>query len=279
MTTIGEILSESRDRYFHLLSAITIEAIIAFRIGKDRVFLHTHPEYSMTKQIIDLVFEDLDSAGRGKPLSYITGVKEFCGLSFFVNESVLIPRPESEDIVWLINDWVKKNRLNSPAILDMGTGSGAIALSLATFLPAATLTAADISPEALRVAQKNAISLGVENRLSFVSSDLFSDVKRKYDVIAANLPYIDNTELDGLEVKNWEPRLALDGGKDGIELIAVFLNSAGNYLLRPGLIILEIGARQKTQVELLARKAFPISSITVLPDLAGFDRIVKIVVE
>ena len=214
-----------------------------------------------------------------EPVAYLTGRKEFMGLELEVNPAVLIPRPETELLVEKSLElsagcWADQSVL----IVDVGTGSGAIAVSLAKYLPCARLYAMDISQVALEVAKRNALTHGVEERIVFLEGDLLLPLaglglEGRINLIAANLPYIRTSDLDNLmpDVGFYEPRPALDGGPDGLCLYRRLLSRARVFLSRPGYILMEIGAGQGGEIALgLALAGW---KYEIISDLAGRDRL------
>ena len=221
----------------------------------------------------------------GKPVSYITGMKEFMGLEFAVNEAVLIPRPETE---LLVEEAVKELEAISreaeavPRVLDLCTGSGAIAVSIRHFVPQAEVTATDLSEEALKVARENAERL-TAGGIRFLQGDLFEAFSNLqapgselFNLIVSNPPYIPAKVIDGLmpDVKDFEPRLALDGGTDGLDIYRRLIPQAAEHLAPGGVLLLEIGFDQGETVPDLCRQA-GLGNIAVLKDLAGLDRVVR----
>lgn len=207
---------------------------------------------------------------RREPVAYITGWKGFRGIELNVDERVLIPRPETELLVAV----VKADRPHSA--LDVATGSGAVALALADELPDGGVVATDVSPDALAVAAANAERLGLADRVTLVRSDLLSEVNGTFDAIAANLPYVPSREIDGLQPEiAFEPRAALDGGADGLDLVrelALQVRARGT-LKAGGLIALEIGDDQgPAAARLLADAGF--AAVAIHQDLNGRDRVV-----
>jgi release factor glutamine methyltransferase len=190
----------------------------------------------------------LERRAAREPLAYITGCKEFWSLDFEVTPAVLIPRPETELLVELALGHVRENHAGQTVkILDIGTGSGAIAVSLAVHLPDAEIWAADISSAALRVAESNARRHGVEKRTRFFHSDLFEGLAGTgaiFDLIVSNPPYIRRRELPALapEIRDWEPVAALDGGSDGLEYYPKIIDAAWSHLIEGGTVLLEIGS-------------------------------------
>lgn len=202
------------------------------------------------------------------PVQHLTGVQDFMGFTFKVNEHVLIPRQDTEV---LVEEVLKVSK--GKKVLDMCTGSGCIVISLAKLGQLESATAVDISTEALKVARENAASLEAE--ISFVESDLFEKVEGLYDIIVSNPPYIESEEVDKLapEVKDHEPRLALDGTEDGLYFYRKIIEEADKYLTENGAIFFEIGYNQGEAVsELLRAKGY--QDIKVIKDLPGLDRVV-----
>jgi len=195
-----------------------------------------------------------------KPLQYIIGEAEFMGLSIKVDENVLIPRPETEQLVEKAIKLLENSKSTRHKVLDVGTGSGNIAIALAKFLPSVEVTAIDVSEAAINLAKENAEKNGVSNRINFLVLDLNSDdfPGDKYDMVISNPPYISMNEMNNLqdEVKNWEPDVALTDHSDGIKLIEQIINNVPNSIKRGGHILIEIGGNgQKERVRKLLSKA------------------------
>ena len=217
---------------------------------------------------------------RREPTAYIIGRREFYGLELDVTSAAPIPRPETE---LLVDEALAQARRLQPTcaephFVDVGTGCGAIALAAAMHLPTARVTAIDTSQTALDLARHNAERLGMSERVRFALGDLLSPLAEPTDIIVANLPYVPSGEWGGLapEIRCYEPRAALDGGPDGLRLIARLLNEAPARLRSPGALVLEIGDDQGATVTALTRKAFPAAAIAVKKDLASLDRAVLV---
>lgn len=206
-----------------------------------------------------------------KPAQYIIGSSDFHGLNLKVDERVLIPRPETEELVELI---LSENPESSVSVLDIGTGSGAIALALANSRPDWQITASDLSEDALSLARENAQSCGLN--LAFVRSDCFEAISGNFDIIVSNPPYISEEDKDevGLNVLTSEPHMALFAEEDGYEVYQKIAEQAGDYLTEKGKIYLEIGYKQGDGVADLFRQFFPQKRIRVLKDQFGKDRMV-----
>ncbi len=212
----------------------------------------------------------------GKPVQYITNKQEFMGLSFFVDENVLIPQPDTEILVEEAIKYANQIKENVE-ILDMCTGSGCIGVALAKHVKNAKVTLVDISTKALEVAKKNAKENEVKEKVNFIQSDMFENIKSKFDVIVSNPPYIKTkviNELD-LQVQN-EPKLALDGGENGLKFYEILISEAPKYLKENGKIFLEIGYDQKKEVEELARNSKNYKEIETVKDLANNDRVIEL---
>ena len=215
-----------------------------------------------------------------EPTAYIIGRREFYDLELEVTSAAPVPRPETE---LLVDEAVTQaQRLQptclQPHIVDVGTGCGAIALAVSKRLPTARVTAIDTSRAALDLARRNAEKLGLSERVRFALGDLLSPLDEGADIIVANLPYVPSGEWECLapEIRSYEPRAALDGGSDGLRLIARLLDEAPAHLRSPGALVLEIGDDQGATVAALAREAFPAAAIAVKKDLASLDRAVVI---
>jgi len=214
-----------------------------------------------------------------EPTAYIIGHKEFFGLDFEVTPAAIIPRPETEVLVELAIEAAHKKLLaDALPIADVGTGSGAIAVALASALPEGKITATDTSPEALELAQRNAARHRVDKRIRFLQSDLLDTVPGRVDVLVANLPYVTTADWKALppEIKDHEPREGLDGGPDGLRVIERLLEQAPARLSPSGVLLAEIGDMQGRAAKAAARAAFPEAAVKVMPDPSGRDRVLAV---
>jgi release factor glutamine methyltransferase len=211
-----------------------------------------------------------------EPTAHITGRREFYGLEFSVTPDVLIPRPETETLVEAVIELALRlpATARGPLIADVGTGSGAIAVALAVSLPRAELWATDLSWEALTVAAGNAQRHGVERRIALRHGDLLLPLDRRVDVIVANLPYVSTEDWSRLapELREHEPRLALDGGAEGLDLLKALLHQAPRYLRPGGTVCVEYALGQEDAVARLARASLPGATLRVLNDLTRRPR-------
>jgi len=251
--------------------------LLAHLLGVDRAALHAHPERPLTPEQAARFRQMIAGRGRGVPVAYLTGRRAFFDREFVVSPAVLIPRPETEHLIEAALEWARGRA--GLRIADVGTGSGAIAVTLAARLPDAAVWAIDASEDALAVARHNAARAGVAARITWFRGDLLSPLlanASQVDLIAANLPYIPSADLDGLAVARFEPRAALDGGPDGLDLIRRLLAQAPGVLAPGGLALLEIQSGQGKRVAELAGAAFEGAEVRVLADYAGYDRVVWI---
>lgn len=256
------------------------EVLLRHVLGWDRTQILTRPETELLADDAARYEALLTERERGQPVAYLTGEREFMGLPFAVGPGVLVPRPETEILVEWAADWLRPG--GRDRVVDVGTGSGAIALSLAHLLGAewgGRITGIDISPEALWVAARNRASLGLDDRVTLRRGNLLRDEATHVDLILANLPYLRPEQVDGNPDLTAEPRLALDGGADGLDLVRDLLADAPRVLAPGGAIGLEIDPSQAQAVQALARATFPEAAVTVLHDLAGHARHVIIETE
>jgi release factor glutamine methyltransferase len=214
--------------------------------------------------------------GRRIPLAYVLGSQPFCGLDIEVTPMTLIPRPETEELVVECERLIKTRGLEAPNVLEIGTGTGCVAIALAAALPQAIVYATEISPEALKLAEKNAVKHHKSRQIRFIKEDLFkasAAPKGWADLVVSNPPYIPTAEIKKLEPEVLrEPFLALDGGKDGLDAIRAIVSSAPRFLKKGGWLVLEIGHDQaKAVLKLLAASGF--GDAMVRKDLQGHDRI------
>jgi release factor glutamine methyltransferase len=255
-------------------SRLDAEVLLAHSLGITRAQLHAHPQRQLSPTEVAGCQQLIERRARREPMAYIVGHKEFYGLDFFVDHRVLIPRPETELLV------EKAIEISQPqsVIADVGTGSGAIAISLAVHLPQALVYATDASPAALEVAACNCRRHGVEDRVHLLLGRLLEPLPERVDLIVANLPYVSEAEWAQLppEISRYEPREALDGGPDGLDPIRRLLAQAEGHLKPGGVILLEIGATQGAAVVALARRHFPAARIEIVQDYAGLDRVVMV---
>ncbi len=262
------------------------EMLLLFYLGHDRSFLFAHYADELDDKRSEAYFELVDERATGKPLQYITGRQEFMGISFMVSESVLIPRQDTEalveEVIKIANE--KNKTLGSLDILDLCCGGGAICVSLAYYLTKVRLVALDISKKALSIAMKNAADYKLSGKIKFIQGDMFSPLKigafgsGKFDMIVSNPPYIKSDVLPTLqrEIFEHEPLIALDGGVDGLDFYKKIIARAPKYLKKHGLLLLEIGYDQATDIKELLSLDGRYEEPQIVKDLTGHDRIVKV---
>lgn len=253
------------------------ELLLAHVLGVNRAAILARPDQRLRPKELTRYRNLVTRRASREPLAYILGHREFYGLDFAIDPRALIPRPETE---LLVEHGLSIARQREPPlqIADVGAGSGAIAVTLAVHLPQATLYALDASADALAVIAENARRHRVADRVHCLQSDLLSALPGPVDLITANLPYVTSEEWLALapEIRDHEPRAALDGGSDGLDLIRRLVAAAGPCLCPGGALLLEIGASQGVPVTALARKHFPQAGVQLHPDYAGLDRLVII---
>lgn len=255
-------------------AGIEINAILKFVLKKESSWLLAHDEYLLNEAEAELLNQLLVRLKTREPLAYITGVQEFYGLSFMVNPAVLNPRPETELLVEEAIQWGR--RIDRPIkVLDIGTGSGAILISVLDNLPGGWGVGIDISLAALKVAVENARELDCKAAV-FLNGDLCSAVQGKFDLVCANLPYIPTQAVIEMEHARFEPLQSLDGGTNGLQFIAAVFKQLEGTVKEPGLLLFEIQFDQGERVVAMASESFPGAQIRILNDLAGLNRIVKI---
>ncbi|SHH38620.1 release factor glutamine methyltransferase [Caloranaerobacter azorensis DSM 13643] len=260
------------------------QLILCYTLSVDKLYIYTHPNDKVNVETVDKFFEFINRRREGYPVQYIIQKQEFMGLEFNVAEGVLIPRPDTEILVEKVieivdNSLLKgKKRIN---IVDIGTGSGAITLSLAYYLKNAFVYSIDISKKALDVAKENSKKFGLEDRVLFLEGSLFKplstlNLDNNIDVVVSNPPYIPTDEIEKLqiEVSKYEPRTALDGGEDGLDYYREIVKDLSKYLTDNGVIAFEIGYNQGQDVKELLVNSGLFKKIEIIKDLSGHDRVV-----
>jgi release factor glutamine methyltransferase len=252
------------------------EVLLAHTLGKNRTWLIVHRDDSLSSDQAVRFTDLIQQRVRRTPVAYITGVKEFYGLEFRTTPQVLIPRPETELLVETALQMFG-NR-SSAVVVDVGTGSGCIAITLARQFPQFTILATDLSEEALDVARQNASQHLTD--VSFYHGHLLTPVLSPVDFVVSNPPYVSTTFLEAgttmPEVSYYEPRLALDGGHQGLDIITDLLTQAATQVKPDGAILIEIGFDQGSAVIELAKQHFPKAQVEVRTDLAGLDRLLVV---
>ncbi len=240
----------------------------------NRAQLLSEPEVELPKRHEETFKTFIKRRIKGEPHAYITAHREFYGLDFEVDKRVLIPRPETELLVEQAIE--KAKNYPNPVIVDIGTGSGVIAVSLAKNLPHAQIYAVDISKAALKVTERNCRKHQVEERVTLVRGDLLESSPEQVDIIVANLPYVLTGEVSKVNTAGFEPDLALDGGADGLDAIRRLCRQAKDILQPGGCLLLEIGQGQDQAVCDLLYTVYPSAQVKCFPDFSGIMRIVSL---
>jgi len=275
---------------------LNAELLLMFTLGCDRAYLFAHPERELTAEEQIRYDETLTQRGGGIPAQYITGHQEFWGMDFIVTPAVLIPRPETEHVIETVLELCKaglgprtsdlktgtenqtpdvRRPKSEVRIIDIGTGSGCIAIALAKELPGSTIFATDISSPALAVSRRNAARHKVANQIQFLEGNLLDMVATQFDLIASNPPYVGRREAETLmrEVRDHEPEIALYGGEEGYEFYAELITQAAMHLKPDGILILELGHNSLSAVQPIL-DAPTWTNVGVTNDLAGIPRVI-----
>jgi release factor glutamine methyltransferase len=255
-------------------ASIESEVLLRYVLGIDRARLLASLDADINPEQRQNFMKLVARRSKGEPTAYITGHREFYGLDLKVNRHVLIPRPETELLVEKAINLCCEYSYTK--IADIGTGCGAIAVSLAVNIPSVTIYATDISAAALEVAGQNGIKHGVEDRIKFLEGDLLGPLPGPVDMIIANLPYVRQRDIPGKGPLSYEPAAALNGGEAGLDKIRLLCGQAREKLNTGGSLILEIGQGQGEAVRAILHKYFPSADIGIEKDLAGIERIVTL---
>ena len=255
---------------------LNAEMLMMLVLGRERAYLYAHPDLELTPEEEFHYDKVVDERARGVPTQYITGHQEFWGLDLLVSPAVLIPRPETEHVVETVLELVKELKpVATWKLVDVGTGSGAIALALASELPRAEIHACDISDDALEMARLNAARLGLEQRINFRKSDLLSAYAgENFDFVVSNPPYVGESEMDKVQkqVREFEPKIAVFSGEEGMDIYRRLIPEAREALKPGGILVVEIGFSSEQQVrELLQDWA----DVQATADLQGIPRVIS----
>lgn len=259
------------NKYYKLLSGYTqsplqdARALLAYVLKCDPLLVWRELSFEEEEKMLSLIEE----RKKGTPIAYLTGEKEFMGLMFHVNESTLIPRPDTETIVETLID---ENPFKAPVITDLCCGTGCIGISLAYYIKASSVTMWDISPGAIEIAQKNILRHNLSGRVTVQKGDVLKGEYPKSDIIVSNPPYIADSVAETLEVSRFEPHLALKGGIDGLDFYKAMIPKAFKSLNEGGILAFEIGYDQGEAVKTLMDECF--TNVKIKKDYAGNDRMV-----
>ena len=249
------------------------ELLLRHTLGIDRAHLYISLDRELSSERAETFWNLVKRRLNGEPAAYITGYREFYGLDFYVDPRILIPRPESELLVEKALAIARQHY--TYVIAEVGTGCGAIAISLALNLSEVKIYATDISAPALEVARINCRKHGVEDRVYLLQGDMLHPLPEPVDLIIANLPYVKKSEISQAGLSDFEPQLALDGGPGGLDKIHQLCRQVGSKLNPQGSLLLEIGQGQGNSVITFLRDLFPSAAIEVTPDLSGIERVVS----
>ena len=253
------------------------EVLLRHVLKSDRATMFRDLEENLSEDNVTNIASLVNRRIQKEPLAYITGIKEFYGLMFEVSEGVLIPRPETELLVETAITKAKLLKKNEINIVDVGTGSGAIAVSLAVNIPNSNVIAIDLSKSALEIADENRRTHGMYSRIKLRLGNLLEPVTENIDILVSNPPYIRKDRLHSLQEEVLkEPRLALDGGEDGLRLIAELLSQARERMDSRSIILFEIDSDQGIEASKISKNTFPLGDVSVLKDLNNDDRAVLI---
>ncbi|MEY8414928.1 peptide chain release factor N(5)-glutamine methyltransferase [Tissierella praeacuta] len=274
MVGINDLLRKSKAP---ILDSILIMCKL---LDVDKSYIYTYGEREVSEEIESKFLQLVERRTEGYPIQYILGEREFMGLDFYLEEGVLIPRPDTEVLVEYIIDYINKRYKNKRIkVLDLGIGSGAISLSIANYCKDVFVYGVDISDTAIKIANINKSKFGLSN-VNFYKGDLFEaieslDLEKEFQIIVSNPPYIASEEIETLDitVKDFEPRSALDGGVDGLDFYRKITPESRKYLKDNGLLIYEIGYNQGEEVRnILIDEGF--REVSILKDLQGHTRVV-----
>lgn len=283
--TVQEALKDAVDRLENTgarTPLLDAEVLLCEVLNLDRLYLYIQRGRSLTQKEKDAFEAFLEKRIQGVPLQYIIHRQEFMGLDFYVEEGVLIPRPDTEILVETVLQWVKEKQ--GPTFLrmaDLGTGSGAITVSLAKYIETAHVFSVDLSEKALSVGRINAQRHGVSEKITFLQGDLLEPLAEKnllgqLDILVSNPPYIPTKDIEGLqiEVAKFEPRMALDGGPEGLDFYRRIVEHGDRFLRPQGLMALEVGHDQAEAVIKMMVAKNNYANIQKHKDLAGIERVV-----
>lgn len=252
------------------------ELLLQKTLGVDRLYIHLNLNKELTEEQKTEFIGFAEERLNGRPIAYIVENREFMGLDFFVKEGVLIPRPDTETLVEEIIEICREKK--DVSILDIGTGSGAITISLAKYIENSKIMSFDISEIALEIAKKNAITNEVDEKIKYINSDLFTAISNsniKFDIIVSNPPYIKKQDIETLhtQVKDYEPYNALEGGEDGLDFYRRITEQGKKYLNKRGILAYEVGHNQAEDV-INIMKSNGYKKIYTKKDIQGIDRVV-----
>ena len=277
---ISQLLSWTQNQLRFSADDYSVEAeiLIKHALKIDKVFLYSSLDVSTTEGDFQALNALVNRRVSGEPISYITGYREFYGLELMVSPAVLVPRQETESLVEKAIEFLQNNNTNGiRTIVDVGTGSGAIAIAISSQLPLAKIYATDKYSSALAVARTNVKRQRARPNIQLIQCDLLSGLREKFDMIVSNLPYIPTDDIPQLPLEvQAEPIQALDGGSDGLALIARLIEQAPQYLKSHGYLCIEVSPQQVPDILSMAHSSMPDCTTEIIKDLYGNARIVAI---
>ncbi|MBE6081827.1 peptide chain release factor N(5)-glutamine methyltransferase [Acidilutibacter cellobiosedens] len=255
--------------------------LLAYLLDVDKTYIYIHNNEEVPSSVEDKYFSLIDERRKGYPIQYILKEKEFMGISFYIEEGVLIPRPDTEVLVQYVLDYIdEKYKEGDIKVVELGTGSGCISLSIAYYNKNVFVYSVDIDKKANAVAEENSRRLKLSDRVKILEGDLFQGIKNmglknSVDIIVSNPPYIPEDEIFGLqdEIKKYEPLWALDGGEDGLNYYRRIIPQSKEYLKNRGILVFEMGFDQGRKIKELMEKG-NFRNINILKDLQGLDRVI-----
>lgn len=253
------------------------EIFLSHILDQDSAWILAHSEAEAPDDVVHKMDQLVNDRLNGRPIAYIVGNQSFQGWQFKSDPRALIPRPETEQLLETIVREIRQRHLDSGHFLELGTGSGVMAIGLKKYFPSSTVTATDVSEEALELAEENARQLKVD--INFIESNLLAKVpKQSFDLIVANLPYVPTEHLafTADQILDWEPLVAIDGGDDGLKYIQPLLETIKPYLKPTSLIALETWHTHGPAIKKLVKQHLPGFQVEIIQDLAAFDRFVII---
>jgi release factor glutamine methyltransferase len=274
VTNIKENLNLAKE--MGLSDRLAAEVWLAHLIVKDRAFIFANEDLELDTKTVQQFLEGVQEMAAGRPLSQLTGYKEFYGLDFLVNEKVLIPRPESELLVDLVRQFLNTHSYGGKLLIaDIGTGSGCILLAILKSLGFGKGIGVEISGEALKVAKENAVRLGLLEQVTWLEGDLLDSLDQPVNIMVANLPYIGRKTFHYIadNVARYEPEVALYGGDDGLDLYRKLFEQINGKSWQPDFLAGEFGFGQQEAMEKLLEQYFGSQKWKVIPDLAGIPRV------
>ncbi|MFA6849903.1 MAG: peptide chain release factor N(5)-glutamine methyltransferase [Selenomonadaceae bacterium] len=279
--TIGSIIKWT-EQYFGSKGVesprLDAEVLLSYVLKKERIYLYVHFDEPLEPGELAVFREMVKQRVLHVPVAYIIGYREFMGLTFKVSPAVLVPRPDTEILVQAVLDRVK-DKIAGAEIADIGTGSGAVVLSLLKYIPDLSAVTVDISLAALAIAKENSRLLEVDDRVAFYEGDVYAPLAgQKLDVIVSNPPYIPDADIAGLapEVRDNEPHMALAGGRDGLDFYRRLVREGAPKLKNGGFLAFEVGIHQAKAVAALAENEVLLGKTEIIKDYAGIERVVII---